>query len=375
MHNLGPQRALEIAAELGCSCLFPSSLESSLDEPYVRQMTGGGLCSVMTVKTAIKEDATSQSALQAHENIVARRAATLPRHPHKRALKADEALELAELKVEATERSRKRTKAAEQGVIFVRSSVHKRKPVSALSTSLHMFDSSTRMRLDKDNMATAMSSVHAQPILLVPELDKPRASKKELSGKELRTSELQWQPSQQPLSFLLQDLETLQAQAQVQDQALGQDQVAQAEGSKPKRRRISKKMREAQAIEEYQATQAPPQYDPFEGIDYAKMDGAAAAAAEAALGQGQFVFHPLSPMPNTYSPNNYMQPLPEPQSSLYCGHPSAFPSAYPSSAHPSSGYPSSGYQLQQHPRKLSVSSLGYEFPSKDPYDEVFGLAD
>jgi len=312
MHTLGPQRALEIAAELGCSCLFPDSLQ----EPQVRQMTGGGMCSMMTIKTAIKEDATSQSALLAHENIVAQRAATLPREPRKRGLKAEEALELAELKAEATERSRKRTKAAEQGVIFVRSSVHKRRPLSSLSTSLHMFDATTRTRLDKDNMATAMSSVHAQPILLVPEPDKPRKT----SGER------------EAISHLLHDFGCLE--------------------DKPERkRRVSKKMRLAAEAQQYgqkqqeqghQEGRQHEQQDPFQDIrpfidfpNYSALDQAAAAAAENALGAStgqasQHIFYPLSPV-------NFPHP----------------------------------FQLTK-PRKLSVSSLGYEFNRHDPYDEMFG---
>lgn len=330
MHTLGPQRALEIAAELGCSCLFPDSLQRSVHEPQLRQLTGGGMCSMMTIKTAIKEDATSQSALQAHENIVALRAATLPKEPRKRALKAEEALELAELKAEATERSRKRTKAGEQGVIFVRSSVHKRRPLSSLSTSLHMFDASTRTRLDKDNMATAMSSVHAQPILLVPEQDKPRASKAEKLEKP------------QELSHLLQDF------GEYQDQ-------------KPeKKRRVSKKMREASE----QANLSGQVEDPFHDIkafteyyDYASLDRAAAAAAENVLGQqGHFQETQLGLQgPNQLGLQGQLEPS---QHIFYALSPMNFPHPKP-------------LQTFTQPRKLSVSSMGYEF-RHDPFDEMFG---
>ncbi len=362
MHTLGPQRALELAAEMGCSCLFPSSLEGSLDVPQKRQMTGGGMCSMMTIKTAIKEDSTSQSALQAHENIVAKRAAILPKEARKRALKAEDALELAEIKAEATERSRKRTKASEQGVMFVRSSVHKRRPISALSTSLHMFDSGTRLRLDKDNMATAMSSVHAQPILLVPEEEKPRASKK--------------QETREPLSHLLHDM--------------GLQGSFQGHQEKPeKRRRISKKMRDA-AREQFdfwgpQTSQKPldfqqgsqvqqssdfqtsdfqtSDFDPFQGLtDYAKLDSAAAAAAEEAFGS-EYKFPPLSPQ---FSGNFY--PLSQQQQF----QPQQFQSLHPQPLQFQPLHPQ--HQLTQPCRKLSVSSMGYEFP-QDPYGELFGVAE
>jgi hypothetical protein len=266
MHTLGPQRALEIAGEMGCSCLFPCSLEKSPTELQVRQLTGGGMCSLMTIKTAIKEDATSQSALQAHENIVARRALLLPKEPRKRALKAEEALELAELKAEATERSRKRTKASEQGVIFVRSSLHKRKPKSDLSTSLHMFDSGTLKRLDKDNMATAISSVHAQPILLVPEDSKPRARKQDF-----------WK-DQPPLSYLLENLEQ--------------------DGIPERKRRMSKKMKEAsmqmqhqKASEEYQHAEQRAYENPFQDPFQDFMDFSKFGTAQ------QFAFPTFSPEP------------------------------------------------------------------------------
>ena len=297
MHSLGPQRALEIAGEMGCACLFPDSLQ-----PQQRQMAGGGMCSMMTIKTAIKEDSTSQSALQAHENIVAGRAAQLPKAPRKRALKSEEALELAELKAEITEKSRKRTKAGEQGVIFVRSSVHKRKPTSALSTSLHMFDAKTSLRLDKDNMATAMSSVHAQPILLVPEQDKPRATRLTKTSRK----------AAEPQSLL--DM-----------------------------------MGELKPPQDYYGIQTFPEYPAFTfAQDFGKQDYDYGQMNLAGMGSGGMSSGGMS-------------------SGMDFAAMDLAASAAASAAFAAD-------RIFQ-PRRMSVSSLGIEFPTKDPYDELFGASD
>jgi hypothetical protein len=168
MHNLGPVRALEIAAELGCGCLMPGSLDSH--ELVSRQMTGAGACSMMTVKTLIKEDKTSADAIAAHANIKAKPRAK-PKIVRKRALRSEEALELAEIKVVNTAKSRARTKeCSEGGVEFVRSfkvrESGKRRKASLASTSLHMFSRNTHQRLSKDSISTAVPNVMPEPIYL-----------------------------------------------------------------------------------------------------------------------------------------------------------------------------------------------------------------
>lgn len=178
MHNLGPVRALEIASELGCGCLMPGSLEPQSLHPQddARQMTGAGACSMMTIKTLIKEDRTSADAITAHANILAKPRAK-PKIVRKRALKPEEALELAEIKVENTAKSRARTKdCSEGGVEFVRSfkvrETGKRRRTAnseraSASTSLHMFSRFSHQRLGKDSISTAIPNVLPVPFHLV----------------------------------------------------------------------------------------------------------------------------------------------------------------------------------------------------------------
>ena len=266
MHNLGPTRALEIAAELGCGCLLPGSLEPQAFEG--RQMTGAGACSMMTVKTLIKEDRTSADAISAHASIKAKPRAK-PKIVRKRALEPSEALELAEIKVENTSKSRARTKdSSEGGVEFVRSFKERdgkrRKTANsqrASSTSLHMFSRYTHQRLDKDSIATAVSTVQPAPIHLV--------------------QPYKWEPGH-PMHGVFDDETFGQDLSPIDPSHLQGHDMDLLQQFAPQQQ-------EHYQLQQYQEQ---PQYQPQEqqyfyalspAQDFAQLDAAAAAAAEAAL--------------------------------------------------------------------------------------------
>jgi hypothetical protein len=272
MHNLGPTRALEIAAELGCGCLLPGSLEPQAMEG--RQMTGAGACSMMTVKTLIKEDRTSADAISAHASIKAKPRAK-PKIVRKRALEPSEALELAEIKVENTAKSRARTKdSTEGGVEFVRSFKERegkrRKTANSqrasASTSLHMFSRYTHQRLDKDSIATAVSTVQPAPIHLVQpfkwEPGHPMHGVFDDETFGCDTSPID------PSTFLGGEMDLLQQFAQ-ENQELPQYQEQQ---------------QYQYQFQQYQEPQPPQQFYALSpDQDFAQLDAAAAAAADAAL--------------------------------------------------------------------------------------------
>ena len=184
MHNLGSQRALELADELGCGCLFPHSLQQDAG----RQLSGGGSTSILNVKTLIKEDLTTADAVQAHGNIV--RKLPPPFKPKKRAVSKEEARELAHHKVDAMEKSRP---ISSEGVIFVRSGIKRGQSQADAKDSphisLHMFEPS-HQRLEKDPISTAVGSVFAEPIHLAePEFREKRPKPDPRDKREQSTSE------------------------------------------------------------------------------------------------------------------------------------------------------------------------------------------
>jgi hypothetical protein len=196
MHNLGPSRALEIASDMGCACLLPGSLEEPMLQDF-RQMSGGGLCTYTNIKSKIKADETTSDALHAHSRIVTKVAKPV-KEPHQpkpkvRALREEEAQELAQIKVASTEKSKKRTKEEiEEGpVIFVRThqkrktsnsskTAHgfwekaKDKAEQGASIALQMFRSATGQPLEKDPIATAVGGAFALPFLLTEKIDRPK---------------------------------------------------------------------------------------------------------------------------------------------------------------------------------------------------------